>query len=360
MEEAAKLAAGRPDVEARLDHIKQYLAVRPPAVADRPGRRQGEEEGIDAGGADACVPHAAQLHEPLGGDPPELDCGGRQGVRRAGLGVQRPRLRTSRGRWTGRTPARRPRPRSARGSPISSPDPVDEKTFSADLVPVEFAARRRRRRAPSSTSTPRGTPSTARTGEPLAVERRHRDDRLVPGPGPGPVGGDRRRRQAGRGRPAPAGRQAPFARGEGARAGPLRLRVRRLRGRLADQGPGRPAGGGGARAGPVLPPRGVDAADVLLRAEGDEGAAVLLGRRPAPGPRAGRGDNPGGEDERGVQCASRSRTRPTGGRGTSPTSPRGTCGSSTPRTTWPASPAALLVPKELVERDGLRPAARPR
>ena len=81
--EASKLARSRLDVLARLDHLKQYQHyVRLRWEYDRTADKDRKRD-LALTILTRRLPHPLQLYEPLGGHPPAMDAGGRQGVRSA-------------------------------------------------------------------------------------------------------------------------------------------------------------------------------------------------------------------------------------------------------------------------------------
>ena len=238
-------------MQARLDHLKQYLRyVHLRWQLDHETDKAKQKELTLAALTHAYrtrysyMNHWEAMRQNLDRESPR-----RSSASRPGCSTTSPR--TSRGRSIGRDPRGDRGRGSARGSPTSSPTP---------------STRRRSRPTWSRSSFPPGRPGRERPAVPaLAALRPLQPDRgepltlsVVTGTiawyrdrPAGPLDVDATRPARRRGGPAPAGRRAAPARGEGAGPGLYDFEFDDSAAGWQDQGPGRPGGRGGARAGPA-------------------------------------------------------------------------------------------------------------
>ncbi|MFO0928553.1 MAG: DUF4838 domain-containing protein [Gemmataceae bacterium] len=136
VEEAARLAAGRPDVQAAARSPEAVSSLRPPPLAGRPRHRQGAEEGANAGGMThayrtrySYMNHWEAIRQ--GWTPEAAKEFGEPSWAFNSAGVKP---------WAVDRPYTRPETEAAfrEGLATFRPDQLEEKTFSADLVPVTF------------------------------------------------------------------------------------------------------------------------------------------------------------------------------------------------------------------------------
>ena len=140
VEEAAKLAAGRPDVQARLDHVKQYLRyVHLRWMADREPDKARKKE-LTLAALTHCYRTRYSYMNHWEAVRQEWTPAAAKEFGEPAWAFNDP---TPHKPWGVERPYTREETEAAfrEGLAYFRPDPVDEKAFSADLVPVAFPAK---------------------------------------------------------------------------------------------------------------------------------------------------------------------------------------------------------------------------